>query len=66
MTDFTSDMEFLGEAVQVEPIKSKLKAPGTKCLKLKVDNLLSSVAFECNLRRYTWDGRVGRKTSSSR
>jgi hypothetical protein len=29
-----------GRAVQVDPIKPKLKAPGTKRLKLKCDNLL--------------------------
>ena len=33
-------------------MKSKLKAPGTKCLKLKYDNLLSSFAFKFNLRHY--------------
>jgi hypothetical protein len=32
---------------------SKLKAPGTKRLKLKYDELLSKVAFKFNLRRYT-------------
>jgi len=42
-----------GEAVQVEPMESTLKAPGTKRLKLKYDNLLSSFAFKFNLRRYT-------------
>ena len=43
----------LGEAVPVEPMKSILKAPGTKRLKLTYDNLLSNVAFNFNLRRYT-------------
>ena len=38
---------------QVEPMKSKLKAPGTKRLKLKYDNLLSRFAFNFNLRHYT-------------
>jgi hypothetical protein len=42
-----------GKAVQVEPMKSKLKPPGTKRLKLKCDTLLSSFAFKFNLRRYT-------------
>jgi len=42
-----------GEAVQVEPMKPMLKAPGTKRLKLKYDILLSSFAFNFNLRRYT-------------
>ena len=42
-----------GRAVQVDPIKPTLKAPGTKRLKLKYDELLSSFAFKFNLRRYT-------------
>ena len=42
-----------GEAVQVDPIKPKLKAPGTKRLKLEYDTLLLSFAFNFNLRRYT-------------
>jgi len=41
-----------GKAVQVDPIKPKLKPPGTKHLKLKCDELLSSFAFRFNLRRY--------------
>ena len=39
--------------MQVEPIKPVLKAPGTKRLKLKYDELFSSFAFNFNLRRYT-------------
>jgi hypothetical protein len=35
-------------------MKPKLKPPGTKCLKLTHDKLLSSFAFKFNLRRYTW------------
>ena len=42
-----------GKAVQVDPIKPTLKAPGTQRLKLKYDNPLSSFAFKFNLRRYT-------------
>jgi len=42
-----------GRAVQVDPIKHTLKAPGTKCLKLKYDELLSSFASNFNLRQYT-------------
>jgi len=42
-----------GEAVQVEPLKPKLKPPGIKRLRLKHDDLLSSVVFKFNLRRYT-------------
>ena len=34
-------------------MKSKLKAPGTKRSKLKFDHLLSSFAFNFNLRRYS-------------
>jgi hypothetical protein len=39
--------------VQVDPIKPKLKPPGTKHLRLKCDEVLSSFAFNFNLRRYT-------------
>jgi len=42
-----------GRAVQVDPIKPALKAPGTKRLKLKCDVLLSTSAFKFNVRRYT-------------
>jgi hypothetical protein len=38
--------------VQVDPIKTTLKPPGTKHLKLKYDKLPSSFAFNFNLRRY--------------
>jgi len=41
-----------GEAVQLDPIKFKLKATGTKRLKLKCDEPLSSFALHFNLRRY--------------
>jgi hypothetical protein len=43
----------LGKAVQVEQMKSKLKAPGTERSKLKCDNLLSRSGFTFNLRRYS-------------
>ena len=46
--------------MQVDPIKptlkppgTKLKPPGTKHLKLKFDELLSNLAFQINLRRYS-------------
>jgi hypothetical protein len=39
-------------AVQVDPIKPMFKPPGTKLLKLKYDEPLSSFAFNFNLRRY--------------
>jgi len=38
--------------VQVDPIKSTLKAPGTKRLNLRFDDVVSSFAFNPNLRRY--------------
>jgi hypothetical protein len=41
-----------GKAVQVDPIKPTLKAPGTKRLKLDYDEPLSEFAFKFNLRRY--------------
>ena len=42
-----------GKAVQVDPTKSTLKAPGIKLLNLKDDKPLSNFAFKFNLRRYT-------------
>jgi hypothetical protein len=42
-----------GRAVQLEPMKPKLKPPGTKRLKPNFDVLLSTSAFKFNLRRYT-------------
>ena len=36
----------------LDPIKPTLKVPGTKRLKLKHDKLLSTFAFNFNLRRY--------------
>jgi len=44
-----------GGAVHVEPMKSVLKAPGTKRFNRKYDVLLSSLAFSFNLRRYNQD-----------
>ena len=41
-----------GKAVQVDPIKPTLKAPGTKRLKLKYVEPFSNFAFKFNLRRY--------------
>ena len=41
-----------GSAVQVDPIKPKLKPPGTKRFKLKYDEVLLSFAFKLRLRRY--------------
>ena len=42
-----------GRVVRVDPMKPKLKTPGTEPLKLKCDILLSTSAFKFNLRRYT-------------
>jgi hypothetical protein len=42
-----------GMAVQVDPMKPKLKPLGTKCLKVNCDILLPTSAFKYNLRRYT-------------
>ena len=39
-------------AVQIDPIKPTLKAPGTKRLKLNYDEPLSNFAFKFNLRRH--------------
>ena len=44
-----------GRSVQVEPIKPMLTALGTKRLKLKFGELLSSFAFKFNLRCYTME-----------
>jgi len=41
-----------GKAVQVDPIKPTLKAPGSMLLKLRYDGPLSEFAFNFNLRRY--------------
>jgi hypothetical protein len=40
-------------AVQLDPIKPKLKALETECLKQKYSEALSNIAFNVNLRRYT-------------
>jgi len=42
--------------VQVDPIKPTLKAPGTKHLTLKHDEVLSGFGFNFNLGRYTKAG----------
>jgi len=44
-----------GRAVQVDPIKPMLKAPGTKRLKLNGNELHSNFAFKFNMRRYSLD-----------
>ena len=47
-------------AVQVDPIKPTLKAPGPKRLTLKRNHPLSSFAFKLNLRRYSKEGGIKR------
>jgi len=42
-----------GMAVQVDPVKPTLKAPGITLLKLKYDKPLSNSAFTFTLRRYS-------------
>ena len=42
-----------GRAVQLDPVKPTLKAPGTRRLTLKSYKLLSTFAFNFNLRRFT-------------
>ena len=39
--------------MQIDPVRPKLKPPGTKRLKLNCDILLSTSAFKFSLRRYT-------------
>jgi hypothetical protein len=48
--------------MRLKPMKPTLKAPGTMCLKLKYGNLLSSVALNFNLRRYTLAAPRGRSS----
>ena len=50
-----------GRAVQVDPIKPTLKAPGIKRLKLYYDEPLSNLAFKINLRRYTVEAAAARR-----
>jgi hypothetical protein len=52
----------LGRAVQVDPIKPKLKPPGTKHLILKY--VLSNFAFKFNMLRYSWG--AWRRTPTTR
>ena len=49
--------------MQADPIKPTLKAPGTKRLRLKHDELLSRFAFKFKLRRCDKDANA-RVTSS--
>jgi hypothetical protein len=49
---FVKQDKQLGEAVHVDPIKPTLKAPGAQRLKLQDYEVVSSFAFNYNLRRY--------------
>jgi WD40 repeat protein len=59
------DVLALGEAVQVDPIKPTLQAPGTKRLTLDDDAPLSDFAFKFNLHRYSWGAGTARCRSTS-
>jgi len=52
VTNSTIECSPSGRVVQVVTFKPVLKAPRTKRLKLKYDKLLSSFAFNFNLRLY--------------
>ena len=62
-TLFSGELKILGRAVQVDPMKPSLKAPGTNRLKVKYDDPLSNFPFIFNLRCYTWGPMVGPHTS---
>jgi len=47
-----NDVRQPGKAVQADPIKPTLKAPGIKLLKLKYDTPLSNFALKFSMRRY--------------
>ena len=51
--------------MQVVPMKPKLKASGSKRLKLKSDTLPSNFAFNFNLRRFN-EGQRGRDADAAR
>ena len=53
-----------GRAVQAQPIKPVLKAPGNKRLKLQCDILRSNFAVKFNLRRYITARKLARPWSS--
>jgi hypothetical protein len=53
-------------AVQVDPIKPTLKAPGTNRLILKYDKLISIFAFNFKLRRYTKGNKCCERHSTVR
>ena len=53
-----ADAARLGKAVQLDPIKPTMKAPGIKLLKLKYDKPLSNFAFKFNLRHYNSEHNI--------
>ena len=50
-----------GTAVQVDPMKPTSKPPGSKRFKLEDEKLLSTFAYNFNLRRYTLAARRARQ-----
>ena len=52
--------------MQVNPITPTLKAPGTKCLKLKNDELLFRLPFKLHLRRYSVENRAYQQSNKKR
>jgi hypothetical protein len=51
--DYEDSITFPGRAVQVDPIKPKLKAPESEHLKLKCEDLPLNSCCKFYLRRYT-------------
>jgi hypothetical protein len=49
--------------VQVDPIEPTLKALGTEILILNCDEMLSSFAFNFNLRRYTKEAKAAARAA---
>jgi hypothetical protein len=48
--------DYLGRAMgRLNPVDSRFESAWFQLLKLKCDELLSSFAFNFNLRRYTWE-----------
>jgi Leucine-rich repeat (LRR) protein len=54
----TSIPAALGKALNLEPMRPVLKAPGTQRLKLNYDEPTSNSAFKFNLRRYNTGGSL--------
>jgi len=52
LTTRTCEAAARGDAVHVDPMEPKLKAPGYKLFKLAHEKSLLKFAFDCNLRHY--------------